>query len=938
MRTFLLFAVVVLALGGSATAIGLDMGEDYSREHVDMNVSSIRLCGKFPFYYPCVDIDYWLPKWQATTKLLTVQSVSYSAGNAEAAGPMTGSQALHFFDAEVKPVFLGFGDDMSDDFLQPCTRNRLCMGVPTPEASPAALNDDFYHYRSGCSLANYEACAANLEGCRITNSDSCAEKLKQCITTGAKTKSACNSEATRCLEGCGICKMCEDDPCWEREVNLHVGALGTEDGNRCNTDFPSGGGEVKAMGLFVAFNIPPPYPFGWGNALPRTGHVTHSSATAASGLAALRAFNVARYPVDVWPQFGFQRTPVAFFGKDELDGPAPIGQPAVMPWVGPFPCMHLRPNADTGLLYDPSKVVGTDCFPAGLWLEDAMGQPYHKATKKAWDDANDTGRKAGNPQKPENFDWVFWRYRKCTCPWPSPSALYAQWFEKKTGTRRNACIRPSSNVTQLAKDVTKAAANKFRNLLKSTYNAAKTAANQTTGLLEQTTVGMVENLVGDPNNPFTAAGDTSAAVSGADDERGMLGSQAEGYRGDTRGGVTQTMEVRGATAVTRETTTWTSETGVTSTIEQSTAGQAYKDDRLGASSSTLAVGASTLGTTAGSTVGKDKGIFSSIGGLEKDGWDKTKTAVLYERDAQGNFIKTDANGNPTQNKRRIPQDLFGVAGKNRKEANLENLSLGAAGAAVAKVAGEMPPPSTGSWIQDSMQPITNDSLWNNVNAVFGDAASCDTKIGNLIGTSSLSPLTGNFCQQPTCRVNDAEVCVSDVADAYARCLAKKAKFDTDLAAWQTCSGGCSNDKTTCEGLCTVCSDPNDTACLVLFRACQKTCSDTYATCMTSCGVGPKESHSIYQWTGPMREQKTMTGFAFCTGDKKAALEALAEDGCRKHATGCCSKGDNTGSLANLSFDIDTASGAVFRPGDGANATLMSCQNLYGQDPTFSTAP
>ena len=37
------------------------IGKHFTKGHVDMNISSVRLCGHFPFYYPCVDIDYWVP-------------------------------------------------------------------------------------------------------------------------------------------------------------------------------------------------------------------------------------------------------------------------------------------------------------------------------------------------------------------------------------------------------------------------------------------------------------------------------------------------------------------------------------------------------------------------------------------------------------------------------------------------------------------------------------------------------------------------------------------------------------------------------------------------------------------------------------------------------------------------------------------------------------
>ena len=120
--------------------------------------------------------------------------------------------------------------------------------------------------------------------------------------------------------------------------------------------------KMRPLGGFDYWRIAPPFG-NWGRALPRSGHVIHSNKIAASGMAALRAFNISRYPVEVWPQEGFIRTPIAFPG---VDGPAPIGQPAVFPFVGPFPCTHLIDNNKTGLR-------GTTAFPAGVDLGSVFG-------------------------------------------------------------------------------------------------------------------------------------------------------------------------------------------------------------------------------------------------------------------------------------------------------------------------------------------------------------------------------------------------------------------------------------------------------------------------------------------------------------------------------------------------------------------------------------
>ena len=57
-----------------------------------------------------------------------------------------------------------------------------------------------------------------------------------------------------------------------------------------------------------------------------------------------------------------------------VDGPAPIGQPAIFPWVGPFPCNHLMDNNRTGLR-------GTMAFPAGVDLGSVFGGNYCRNTR-----------------------------------------------------------------------------------------------------------------------------------------------------------------------------------------------------------------------------------------------------------------------------------------------------------------------------------------------------------------------------------------------------------------------------------------------------------------------------------------------------------------------------------------------------------------------------
>lgn len=833
----LLGVLVALFGAAAANAVDLDLGSggDYTREHVNMSVSSIRLCGSFPFYYPCVDVSYWLPKWMVRTKLLTVQSVDYTAGNAEAAGTVTGPASLHFFDVETVPAFLGYGTDTRDDFLQPCTRNNLCMGVPTPEASPGAFIDDFYFYKSGCVMAS----------------------------------------------GGNVCRK---DPCWAKETHLHVGAVGTVDWDRCANDVGASPGDLKSIGLFVAFNIPPPYPFGWGNALPRTGFVTHTSAGAASGLAALRAFNVARYPTDVWPQFGFMRTPVTHFNEDALKGPAPIGQPAMYPFVGPFPCMHLRPNSTTGLYWAPgTRHHGSDCFPAGVWLEDALGQPYDRAKKDAFDDANRVIRADNvrngtqNPQTPENFDWVFWRFRKCTCPWPSPAALYAQHFEKQTGPSRNNCIGKGS-VTAIAKDAARAAANTFRGLLRSGYQAAKTAANDAADTAAEATVGMIENVVGDAEAVFGTSGD-SATVTPAEDDRGHLGRNAEGFREDTRGGHAETLVVRGAGFTQRDGTTW----GTTSTTgtRTSSIGDAYEAGLVGSGQgSSVVVGAPTLGTSA---AGGD-GLFDTVSAVE-GGRDKTATLTM-----------TDGLGNV----RNLPGDLYGVVQANRKDALTEGVNL----------AGLEPEPLDGRY-------------WSGLDPAIGSLGGC--RADDVLGGSlnSLDVVGHEYCMQAPCNGANAGACTDDVQPARNRCLGQKTAYEAALAVYEACVDAydaCRAAVGGCRAGCSCAAGTPPGSCAAQAAACLSGCG----SCSYTCGARPVAAD--YPWDGPNPPGGRQVGFGHCSGAERPDLEGMGNRFCRRYAQGCCTR-DGGGSQLEKSL----GAGAAFIPGTGDLAE-MGCQLVVGQDP------
>ncbi|MDE0204530.1 MAG: hypothetical protein OXP66_00665 [Candidatus Tectomicrobia bacterium] len=124
----------------------------------------------------------------------------------------------------------------------------------------------------------------------------------------------------------------------------------------------------------------------WGRLYPRVGYATHTSPLSASGLAATRAFSLARQPVDLWP--------VA--GKYRLDGCqlpqcGPIVPPASPPAVGFLPCMNLEVPARRG------------CYNAGVNLLNAFDQ------------AASDGR----------YKWVVWKRRRCTLPMPLQACAYA---------------------------------------------------------------------------------------------------------------------------------------------------------------------------------------------------------------------------------------------------------------------------------------------------------------------------------------------------------------------------------------------------------------------------------------------------------------------------------------------------------------------------------
>ena len=118
---------------------------------------------------------------------------------------------------------------------------------------------------------------------------------------------------------------------------------------------------------------PPPLPIGfWGGAYPRVGYVRHPTPVVASALAAVRAFNIARQPIDLWPVSGLVRPTVPL---------VPTAQ-----GVGLLPCMSRR--------FTP---IPPGCFSAGF---DAMTL-------------------AVSPASPTGiYEWVIWKRRQCYVPFP----------------------------------------------------------------------------------------------------------------------------------------------------------------------------------------------------------------------------------------------------------------------------------------------------------------------------------------------------------------------------------------------------------------------------------------------------------------------------------------------------------------------------------------
>jgi len=111
----------------------------------------------------------------------------------------------------------------------------------------------------------------------------------------------------------------------------------------------------------------------WGGAYPRVGYVNHPSPACASGLAAVRAFNIARQPLDLWPNQGNLRSTYAPI--------VPNAANIVLP------CMNME---------KPRRMV---CHRAGH-----LDKPWLLPIA---------------PTSPDGeYRWVIWKRKRCTLPLP----------------------------------------------------------------------------------------------------------------------------------------------------------------------------------------------------------------------------------------------------------------------------------------------------------------------------------------------------------------------------------------------------------------------------------------------------------------------------------------------------------------------------------------
>lgn len=273
----------------------------------------------------------------------------------------------------------------------------------------------------------------------------------------------------------------------------------------------------------------------------------------------------------------------------------------------------------------------------------------------------------------------------------------------------------------------------------------------------EATVGMIENVVGDAEVGFGASGDLAPV-----DDRGHLGRNAEGFRGDFRGGATQTLEVRGASYTMRETERWEG----TSTTSASTRsiGDAYEAGLSGEGpGSTVEVGASTLGRRADEG-GRD-GLVDMRQALES-GRDTSVTRWL-EFDPEANDVVLGGDGRPLR-RLKLPDDLYGVVALGSGNALAEGISLSG----------------------EESGPLDSD-FWSNLESV-----GLDGTIGSLEGCRDDAVLGGDlndlevlgydYCEQATCSPLNANACTEDVRAAYNRCLGQKTVYEEALVAFEEC--------------------------------------------------------------------------------------------------------------------------------------------------------
>ena len=99
----------------------------------------------------------------------------------------------------------------------------------------------------------------------------------------------------------------------------------------------------------------------WGGYYPRVGFVTHTSPLVASGLAATRAFDIARQPIDLWPAAGLVRPTIPLVPTAQT-----VVLPCMCPSVPPLPVPCFRAGMDGGMLL-PAPAMPTGAYEWVIW-------------------------------------------------------------------------------------------------------------------------------------------------------------------------------------------------------------------------------------------------------------------------------------------------------------------------------------------------------------------------------------------------------------------------------------------------------------------------------------------------------------------------------------------------------------------------------------------